>query len=184
MTKILGLSGSLRKNSFNTAILRAAKTVAGDDIRIEIATLHGIPLYDGDLEESDGIPESVGALRERIAASDGLLIATPEYNNCIPGVLKNGIDWLSRRPTTDPHVFKGLPVAVLGASPGGFGTILAQNALLPVLRTLQAEPWFGGRLLVSQAGTKIKDGELADDQTRSQVAAFVQGFAAFIAQRR
>lgn len=185
MTKIIGLSGSLRKQSFNTALLRAAAALAGDELQFEVATLHGIPLYDGDLEKRDGIPEAVHELRSRIAACDGLVIATPEYNNSIPGVLKNGIDWLSRRPTEDPHVFKDLPVAITGASPGGFGTTLAQTALLPVLRTLQTQTWFGGRLMVSNAGAKFGDnGELTDEESRSQLAKFLQGFAEFAASRR
>lgn len=184
MTKIIGLSGSLRKKSFNTALLRAADALAGDDVQFEMATLHDIPLYDGDLEKSEGIPAAVNSLRGRIAASDGLLIATPEYNNSTPGVLKNGIDWLSRRPTEDPHVFKDLPVAVIGASPGGFGTTLAQTALLPVLRTLQTRPFFGGRLMVSKANSKFGDnGEVADEELRRQLETFLQGFAEFAVSR-
>lgn len=184
MTKIIGLSGSLRQGSFNTAVLRAAQELAGDNIDFSLATLHEIPLYDGDLEKQSGIPAAVNELRERIAGSDGLLIATPEYNNSIPGVLKNGIDWLSRRPDTDPHVFQDLPVALLGASPGGFGTILAQNAFLPILRTLKTKPWFAGRLMVSKASTKISDdGELTDEETRKLLSEFVAGFARFAAAR-
>jgi len=80
-----------------------------------------------------------------IAAADGLLLVTPEYNNSIPGVFKNAIDWLSRPPADISRVFGGKPVAIIGASPGGFGTILSQEAWLPVLRTLGTKPWFGGR---------------------------------------
>jgi NAD(P)H-dependent FMN reductase len=184
MTKIIGLSGSLRRKSFNTSLLRAAQALAGDGIEFEIATLHDIPVYDGDLEERDGIPQAVNVLRERIANSNGLLIATPEYNNSTPGVLKNGIDWLSRRPTKAPHVFQDLPVACIGASPGGFGTLLAQNALLPVLRTLQTRPWFAGRLMVSKAAAKFSaDGELTDEATRELLREFVKGFAKFAKER-
>ncbi len=181
MTRILGLSGSLRRDSFNTALLRAAAEVAGDGVEIDIATLHGIPLYDADLEDREGIPASVNDLRRRIAGSDGLLIATPEYNNSIPGVVKNGIDWLSRRPGEDPHVFVDLKVAIIGASPGGFGTILAQNAWLPVMRTLQVRQWFGGRLQVSRAGKLFdEDSRLADDDVRERLKSFVDGFAGFV----
>lgn len=184
MTRIIGLSGSLRAQSLNTALLRSAQLLVRGDVDLEVATLHDVPPYNGDLEARDGLPDSVKRLREQIAASHGLLIATPEYNNSIPGVLKNGIDWLSRRPTSDPHVFQGLPVAIIGASPGGFGTLLAQNAFLPVLRTLQTRPWFGGRLTVSKATAKISDeGDLTDDTTREQLENFVRGFATFAAER-
>lgn len=185
MTRIIGLSGSLRKKSFNTALLTAAEPLVDDNVDYEVATLHGIPLYDGDLEKRDGIPQAVTKLREKIAASDGLLIATPEYNNSVPGVLKNAIDWLSRRPDEKPHVFKDLPVAILGASPGGFGTTLAQTAFLPILRTLSTQAWFGGRLLVSKAATLVDDdGKLTDEQTLERLAEFVNNFAGFAAARR
>lgn len=179
---LLGISGSLRRQSFNTALLRAAQALAVPDIQLEIATLHDIPLYDGDLEEAAGIPPAVQALKARILACDGLLLATPEYNNGIPGVFKNAIDWLSRPPADIARVFGNRPVAVMGASPGGFGTLLAQNAWLPVLRTLGARQWAGGRLMVSRAqGLFDAQGELTDEATRKQLRDFVQGFARFAA---
>ncbi len=181
MTRILGLSGSLRAASYNTALLRAAAGMVPPDATLEIATLHDIPLYDGDAEAREGIPTAVQALKERIVACDGLLLATPEYNNGMPGVLKNGIDWLSRPSADIARVFRGRPVAVLGASPGGFGTILAQNAWWPVLRTLGVRPWFGGRLMVSRAGTVFDEaGELVDERIRAQLQQFVGGFIAAI----
>ena len=180
MTNLLGISGSLRSASFNTALLRAAQSVAGDDVQFETATLHGIPLYDGDLEAREGLPAAVVALKDRIVASDGVLLCTPEYNNGIPGVFKNAIDWLSRPGDDIGRVFGGRPFAVIGASPGGFGTILAQNAWLPVLRTLGVRFWSGGRLQVSRVHKLLDtDGELADEATRELVADFVSGFAAF-----
>ncbi len=96
MTKILAVAGSLRRKSYNTALLRAAVDLAPDGTVVEVGSIDGIPLYDADLEASDGIPEAVSLLKEQIAASDGLLVATPEYNNSMPGVLKNTMDWLSR----------------------------------------------------------------------------------------
>lgn len=95
MPTVLGLSGSLRAGSVNTALLRAAATLMPPGSTLEISTLHGVPLYDGDTEARHGIPPAVTALKERVVACDALLLATPEYNNGIPGVLKNGIDWLS-----------------------------------------------------------------------------------------
>jgi chromate reductase len=184
VTRILGISGSLRAASFNTALLRAAQRLAGDGIEIEIATLHGIPVYDADLEAGDGIPAAVAALKERMAAADGVLLATPEYNNGVPGCLKNGIDWLSR-PTTDiARLFNNRPFAVIGASPGGFGTILSQAAWLPILRTLGTRYWSGGRLMVSRAGQAFDaGGNLVDTAVAAQLGAFVKGFAAFAARQ-
>ena len=92
MTRILGISGSLRAGSYNTALMRAAQALAGDGVQFDTATLHGIPLYDGDVEQRDGLPDTVTALKERVVASDGVLLCTPEYNNGIPGVFKNAID--------------------------------------------------------------------------------------------
>src|SRR4029077_8313313 len=151
MTKIVGISGSLRQGSFNSALLRAAKELMPDGAELAIETIQGIPLYNGDDETASGIPPVVARLKDVIAGADGLLLATPEYNNSIPGVFKNAIDWLSRPAADIGRVFGGRPVAVIGASPGGLGTILSQAAWLPVLRTLGTEPWFGGRLLVSHA---------------------------------
>jgi chromate reductase len=180
MTTIIGIAGSLRTASFNSALLRAAAELMPPDSQLEIATIKGIPLYDGDLEAADGIPQQVAALKDRIAAADGLLLATPEYNNGIPGVFKNAIDWLSRPPADIPRVFHDRPTAVVGASPGGFGTILAQDAWLPVLRTLETRPWFGGRLMVSRAGSVFDaEGKLVDEKIRAQLQQFLAGFVAF-----
>jgi NAD(P)H-dependent FMN reductase len=185
VTRIIGLSGSLRKGSFNSALLRAAAASTSDGTEIEIASIRGIPLYDGDVEASEGIPASVSALKEAIVAADGLLLVTPEYNNSIPGVFKNAIDWLSRPASDIKRVFGGRPVALLGASPGGFGTILSQNAWLPVLRTLGMELWSEGRLLVSRASSAFAaDGTLADAKMQEQLRAFMEGFAAFAARHQ
>jgi chromate reductase, NAD(P)H dehydrogenase (quinone) len=183
MPTVLGLSGSLRTGSFNTALLRTAAKLMPAGSTLEIATLHGIPLYDGDAEARDGIPPAVQALKERIVACDGLLLATPEYNNGVPGVLKNGIDWLSRPPADIARVFGDRPVAVMGASPGGFGTVLAQNAWLPVFRTLGTRPWFGGRLMVARAGQVFDEtGAMIDEKMKAQLQQFLQGFVAWLAR--
>lgn len=181
MTTILALSGSLRKASFNTGLLRAAEALAPEGVTLDARTLHGVPLYDGDLEAAEGVPPAVAALKEALAAADGLLLITPEYNNSLPGVFKNAIDWMSR-PPGGADLFRGKPVAVIGASPGGFGTMLAQNGWLPVLRTLGTRPWFEGRLMVSRAGGLFdREGKLTDDETRSRLAGFLAGFSAFAA---
>jgi len=185
MVKILGISGSLRAQSYNTALLKVAQTLTGDDVELEIATLHGIPLYDGDIEQREGIPAAVTALKERILVNDGLLLSTPEYNNGIPGVFKNAIDWLSRPGSDIPKIFGDRPVAVMGASPGGFGTILSQNAWLPVLKTLGTRHWSGGKLMLSRAHQMIgEDGNIGDEATRKLLSGFLQGFAGFIENNR
>ena len=129
MTHLIGIAGSLRRHSYNRGLLRAAADVMPVGATLEIAPIDAIPLYNGD-EEEHGVPAPVAALKQAIAAADGLLLVTPEYNNSIPGVFKNAIDWASRPPSDIPRVFRGKPVAVLGASPGGFGTVLAQNGWL------------------------------------------------------
>jgi chromate reductase, NAD(P)H dehydrogenase (quinone) len=181
LAKIIGIAGSLRAGSFNAALLRAAVELAPAGTTIEVASIKGIPLYDGDLEAAQGLPPAVVELKEKIAISDGLLIATPEYNNSMPGVLKNAIDWLSRPASDIPKVFGNRPVAILGASPGGFGTILSQNAWLPVIRTLRMRPWNGPPMLVSGAG-KVFDagGTLTDADVRKRLQEFIAGFAAFV----
>lgn len=179
--KLIGLSGSLRHGSFNTALARAAARLAPDSVEMTVETIHGIPLYDADAEAQGGLPERVSALKEAIAVADGLLLITPEYNNSIPGVFKNAMDWLSRPDADISRVFGGKPVALMGASPGGFGTVLSQNAWLPVLRTLRVNFWSGGRLLVSRAhGAFNEDGELVNPATQEQVRTFMTGFASFI----
>ncbi|QOJ22417.1 MAG: NAD(P)H-dependent oxidoreductase [Gammaproteobacteria bacterium] len=181
MTKIIGITGSLRSGSFNTALLRTAAGLMPSGVTLEIATLKGIPLYDGDVEVNEGIPEAVLVLQEQIAAADGLLLATPEYNNSIPGVFKNAIDWLSRPPSGIARIFGNRPVTVIGASIGGFGTVLSQNAWLPVLRALGMHPWFGGRLLVSRAHQVFNEsGEMIDEAVRKQFQDFLTGFAEFV----
>jgi chromate reductase len=181
MATILGISGSLRRNSYNTALLRAAAQLMPDDTRLQIETIQGIPLYDGDLEATGGIPQPVTELKEAIAAADGLLLATPEYNNSIPGVFKNAIDWLSRPPADIQRIFGGKLVALIGASPGNFGTVLSQNAWLPVLRTLGAELWSEGRILVPRAqGVFDEAGTLTDTAVKERLGDFLRRFVAIV----
>ncbi|MFA5121396.1 NADPH-dependent FMN reductase [Zavarzinia sp.] len=182
MTKILGISGSLRRGSFNTALLHAVGQHLPEGVTLEIATLHGVPLYDGDLESAEGIPSAVAALAEKIQAADGVILSTPEYNNGIPGVFKNAIDWLSRGGVAGGKLFAGKKVALMGASPGGFGTIMAQAHWLQVMRALGMQQWAAGRLLVSRAGQAFgPDGALVDEAVAAQLGPYAAGFAAFIA---
>ena len=179
--RIVGISGSLRRGSFNTSLLRAAAEVVPAGATIEVRTIHGIPLYDADVENGPGIPEAVKILKDDIASSDGVLLVTPEYNNSLPGVFKNAIDWLSRPDGDIARVFRGRPVAIMGASPGRFGTTLSQSAWLPVIRTLGMRPWFDERLLLFEARKMFDDtGKLTDMHTRERVVKFVEGYCAFV----
>ncbi|QDY70377.1 NADPH-dependent FMN reductase [Qingshengfaniella alkalisoli] len=180
MSQIVGVSGSLRQASYNSALLRAAQELMPEGARLIEGSIAGIPLYNGDEEAASGLPAAVAELKQQIANADGLLLFTPEYNNSIPGVFKNAIDWASRPATDIGRVFGGKPVAVLGASPGGFGTILSQDAWLSVLRTLGARPWHEGRLMVARAGSVFDDqGRMTNEQMRDRLKTFLAGFAAF-----
>ncbi len=184
MSRILGVSGSLRKASYNTALLHAAQDLMPEGVELVEGIIVGIPLYDGDEEAASGLPPAVEVLKEQIAAADGLLLFTPEYNNSIPGVFKNAIDWLSRPATDIGRIFGGKPVAMLGASPGGFGTILAQDAWLSVLRTLGTRPWYEGQLMVARAGDVFDDqGNMTDDQLRERLKRLLAGFSNFAGSR-
>jgi NAD(P)H-dependent FMN reductase len=185
MTTILGLSGSLRAGSLNSSLLRAAAEEMPRDATLEIGSIKGIPLYDGDVEANEGLPATVVQLKERIVATDGLLLVTPEYNNSLPGVFKNAIDWLTRPPADIARVFGKRPVGVIGASPGGFGTLLSQTAWLPVLKTLGTAAYFGGRLQVSRAGDVFDaNGTLVDERIREQLKKYLAGFCEFVAASR
>jgi NAD(P)H-dependent FMN reductase len=185
MAKIIGLAGSLRKASFNAALLRAAAELTPAGTELEIASIAGIPLYDGDLESERGIPEPVTLLKDRIARADGLLFVTPEYNSSMPGVLKNAIDWLTRPPKDIVTVFGDKPVAVMGATPGMGGTRLSQAAWLPVLRTLGTRPWFGKQLYVAGAKQVFDaEGSLIDAKVKTLLSQFIAGFSAFVDESR
>ena len=132
--KILAIPGSLRRASFNRALARAAAELAPAGATVEIADLRDLPVYDEDVNAA-GPPAAVVELKRRIAEADAVFIATPEYNYGVPGVLKNAIDWTSRGPN---QPWKGKPVAIAGASNGGFGTARSQLALRPILACLDA----------------------------------------------
>jgi len=184
MARVIGIAGSSRKGSYNAALLRAAAALAPAGMEVEVASIAGIPLYDGDLEAEHGAPAPVIELQEKIAASDGLLLVTPEYNASIPPVLKNAVDWLSRPPLGAVKVFGDRPVAIMGATPGLGGTRLAQAAWLPVFRNLGARFYVGKQLYIATAA-KVFDAEgaLVDDSVRTLLAEFMAGFASFVGAR-
>ncbi|HYV99847.1 MAG TPA: NADPH-dependent FMN reductase [Candidatus Acidoferrum sp.] len=162
---VLGVSGSLRKGSFNTGLLRAAVELAPRDMKVQIFDLSPIPLYNEDVRAL-GFPEPVKEFRDRIASADALLIATPEYNHSISGVLKNAIDWASR-PPGPPLLDK--PVAIMGASPGNFGSVRAQSHLRLICDALM-RPVARPEVIVMKAQEKFDaDGKLVDETTRGIV---------------
>ena len=185
MATIIGIPGSLRAGSYNLMLLRAAAAAMPAGVTLEIASIRDIPLYDADLEAAQGIPGSVQRLKDRIAAADGVLIATPEYNNARPGVLKNAIDWLSRPPADIPRVFRSLPLGIIGATPGMGGTLLSQASWLPVFRVLGVLPFFAGRVIVSGAGKVFDEaGAIVDPGTTTRLREYVEPFAAFVGQHK
>ena len=180
VTTIIGISGSLRRASFNAALLRAAVEAMPEGSELQVASIRDVPLYDGDLEHEQGIPPAVQALKDAIAAADGLLLATPEYNNSIPGVMKNAIDWLSRPSSDIGKVFGNKPFALIGASPGNFGTLLSQNAWLSVLHTLGCRTFSEKRLMVSRAHTLFDgEGNLIDEATAKRLEDLLAAFAKY-----
>lgn len=180
MTEIIGIAGSLRKESFNRRLLEASSRHAPDGTTITPADISGIPLYNGDVEKT-GIPEAVTALKDRIREADALLLVSPEYNHGIPGVMKNVIDWLSRPPEDIKTVYRNRPVAIMGATPGPGGTRMAQAAWLAPLRALGTRPWFGAQLYVPKAGEAFDErGNLIDEQVRERLKRFLEGFVTFV----
>jgi chromate reductase len=176
--KLLGISGSLRRASYNTALLHAAAELLPAGVELAIHDLHGLPLFDQDVEEQ-GDPAEVVALKDAVADADALLLASPEYNGGITGVLKNAIDWASRKGTARQVApLTGKRVCIIGASPGITGTVRGQDALRLVLRRAGAIVEPQGEVLVFQAHTKFADGRLADERTREMLARHLQNFIA------
>jgi NAD(P)H-dependent FMN reductase len=183
MSKVIAISGSLRRGSYNTALLRLAVERAPAGCEIEVVSIRDIPLYDGDVE-AQGIPTMVAALKAKIEGADGLLLASPEYNYSLPGVLKNAIDWLSRPAKEIPRVFGGRAVGIIGAG-GASGTRLSQTAWLPVFRALMLVPFYGKQVFVAMASKAFDaEGKLIDEAARTQVQDYMTGFAAFVAVNR
>jgi len=176
---VCGIAGSLRKGSYNRSLLRAAVKLAPEQMRITVFDRLGdVPLYNADVEAS-GDPEAVVALKEAIRRSDALLIATPEYNYGVPGVLKNAIDWASRPPSGS--VLTGKPTALLGASAGRTGTARAQLALRQSFVFTQTPVLLGPELLVGEAHKKFaEDGTLSDEQTAKLLRALLERFLGWV----
>jgi len=179
--KVLGISGSLRKGSWNTSVLRAAQGLAPDGMTIEIGEIGDIPLYNEDVRAA-GLPPSVQRFRNQIAAADALLIVSPEYNFSVPGVLKNAIDWASRPPD---QPFNDKPVAIMGASGGPVGTARMQYDLRKILGGIGALLLAKPEVFIGQAGTKIDaDGKLTDETTKNFIRQELEALAAWTTRMR
>ncbi|MBX5452985.1 MAG: NAD(P)H-dependent oxidoreductase [Acidobacteriia bacterium] len=174
---VLGICGSLRRGSYNAAALRAAEELAPEGLRIEQASIAEVPLYNEDLRLASGFPPAVEALREKIRAADAVLIATPEYNYSVPGVLKNAIDWISRPPE---QPFSGKPIALMGASPGRLGTARAQYHLRQIFVFLNAYVMNQPEIFIADAPARFDtEGRLADEPTRSLLKTFLVALRAW-----
>jgi chromate reductase len=174
--KVLGISGSLRKGSFNTALLRTAIELAPKELEFTVAEIGDLPLYNEDLRAQD-LPAPVQKLRDQIAAADGILVATPEYNFSVSGVLKNAIDWASRPPN---QPFAGKPMAIMGASGGMSGTMRAQYHLRQIAVFVDLHVMNKPEVFVRNGAKMFTDGKLTDDATRKVVQDHMTAFAAWI----
>jgi len=166
--KILAFAGSLRSGSYNRKLVGCALEALRDRAEIDLLDLRNVamPLYDGDLESGEGLPQGAVRFKERIAAADGLLIATPEYNNSVPGGLKNAIDWASRPPE---NPFKGKTALVMGASPGQFGAVRGVLAVRQILTALYAVV-IPSTVTIAHADGAFDDaGGLRDEGSRGRV---------------
>jgi chromate reductase len=170
-TTILGIAGSLRRESYNRAALRAAKQLVPEGVTLDIFELDGIPAFNQDDEKST--PAKVAELKQRIRAADALLIVTPEYNCSVPGVLKNAIDWATR-PYGD-SAWSGKPVAIMGASPGMLGTDRAQYHLRQIFVGLNVFPINQPEVMIGNAAAKFDlEGKLTDEPTKKHIHDLLQ----------
>ena len=177
---ILGISGSLRRASFNTGLLRAAAEELPPGMTLELAEIFQFPLYNEDLM-AKGVPEPVQHFKEQIRAADGILIATPEYNFSITGVLKNAIDWASRPVTTQP--FNGKPLAMMGAG-GRMGTVRSQLHLRQVAQYVNMIPMNRPEITVQNARDKFDaEGNLTDAAVRQLIKELLEAFAVWIVRQ-
>jgi len=175
--RILGFAGSLRRASYNRGLIRAAVELAPQGIAVDVFDLGGLPLYNQDVEDA-GEPAAVVAFKQSIAHADALLVATPEYNHGVPGVLKNAIDWASRPRVTSP--LRDKAVAVMGASPGNGSTARAQAQLRDAFVFTGACVMPQPELLIGTAGEHFdKDGNLTDPFLRASLGELVEALRAW-----
>jgi len=179
--EVVGLAGSLRKGSYNRSLLRAAIELAPSDLRIAAHEIRSIPFYDADLETGVAPPPAVSELRDAVRRSDALLVAMPEYNYGVPGVLKNAIDWLSRPPRGS--ALDGKVAAIMGASTGMGGTARGQLQLRQAFVFTNTYVLLQPEILVSRAAEKFdSEGKLTNPATRELLASFLRRFADFVSR--
>ncbi len=180
MTRILGFAGSLRKDSYNRALLRAAQKLAPAGTEVEIVDIGDFPLYNEDIEKT--LPPMVAAFKDKIVQADAVLMVTPEYNYSISGVLKNALDWASR--PYGSNSFDGKAVAIMGVTSGTIGTARAQYHLRQICVFLNAYVLNKPEIMVSSASDKFRDGELVDEKTRQKVHEQLVALTAWAKQLR
>jgi chromate reductase, NAD(P)H dehydrogenase (quinone) len=181
--RVMGIAGSIRRGSFNRALLDAAVELAPQGMQVvPWDRLRDVPMYDAGLDTDEPRPESVVDLKRTIAEADGLLIVTPEYNYSVPGVLKNAIDWASRPGHKSPLAHR--PVAITGAAGGVVGTARAQIHLREIMYSTLARVMPHPGVLVNLAAQKFQEGRLTDEPTRTLLASFLGEFQAYIRQMR
>ena len=180
---IVAFSGSLRKKSYNTALLRAAKELAPDDMTIDIISIDGLPVYNQDIEEAE-YPKLAKELKGKVLAAEGILIATPEFNRTPPGPLKNFLDWMSK-PDSEPIPFKGKPIAVTGVSSGVRGASFAQYDVRRIMGYFNARVMGQPEVYVGPATQRFDtDLNLTDEKTREVLKKFLASFKDFIASQK
>src|SRR3954468_22856588 len=161
---LLGLSGSLRRASNSTAVLRGLQDALGPRAALDTFPLHAIPLYNED-DDAEHAPESVRSLRSAIDASDGMIMISPEYNHGMSGVLKNALDWASR--PYGRSVLKSKPVLTMTASPGFTGGVRAQQQMNETLASIPARPVFHPQIVIGGVHEKVRNGRLIDEAALS-----------------
>jgi len=182
MISVLGFAGSLRKGSYNKALIRSSAEIAPVKMEIIFFDLEGIPLFNADVESKE-IPKRVKEFKAAIEKADGLLIATPEYNHGVPAVTKNAIDWASRPPKSAPLNEK--PVGILGASPGMTGSARGQSQLRQAFEFTNSYCMPQPEILVYRAHEKFdKEGKLTDERTREYLGKYLQALHDWILRFR
>ena len=174
---VLALIGSLRRDSYNRLLYGAAVALSPAGLAFSEADIRSLPLYDDDVRREQDYPGPARRLRADIAAADGLLIVSPEYNHAVPGVLQNAIDWASRPPD---QPFRGKPVAIMGASTGRMGTVRMQHSLRATLDSLEAHTLLKPEVMIGDARKAFDDEDLVDEKAREVVARLMTAFEVWV----